>query len=65
MLAEAKAEISDEANLTELRKIIDSKRRTVKGKNEYEVNAKLFRFALSRGFSYSDINEVLHTDIEE
>ena len=62
---EAKAEISDEANLTELRKIIDSKRRTVKGKNEYEVNAKLFRFALSRGFSYSDINEVLNTDIEE
>ncbi|MBO4564309.1 MAG: RecX family transcriptional regulator [Bacteroidaceae bacterium] len=62
---EAKEEISDEANLTELKRIIDSKRRTVKGKNEYEVNAKLFRFALSRGFSYADINEVLHTDIEE
>ena len=62
---EAKEEINDEANLTELRRIIKSKRRTVKGKSEYEVNAKLFRFALSRGFSYADINEVLHTDIEE
>ena len=62
---EAKEEINDEANLTELRRIIESKRRTVKGKSEYEVNAKLFRFALSRGFSYADINEVLHTDIEE
>lgn len=62
---EAKEEISDDDNLKALRKIIDSKRPTVKGKNEYEVNAKLFRFALSRGFSYSAINQVLHTDIEE
>ena len=62
---EAKEEISDDDNLEALRKIIDSKRPTVKGKNEYEVNAKLFRFALSRGFSYSAINQVLHTDIEE
>ena len=61
----AKEEISDDDNLEALRKIIDSKRPTVKGKNEYEVNAKLFRFALSRGFSYSAINQVLHTDIEE
>ena len=56
---EAKEEISEDANLEALRKIIESKRRTVKGKNEYEVNAKLFRFALSRGFSYEDIKEVI------
>lgn len=56
---EAKEEISEDANLEALRKIIDTKRRTVKGKNEYEVNAKLFRFALSRGFSYEDIKEVI------
>lgn len=62
---EAKAEISDDANLETLKKIIETKRRTVKGKNEYEVNAKLFRFALSRGFSYAAINKVLHTDFEE
>ena len=62
---EAKEEISDDDNLEALRKIIDLKRPTVKGKNEYEVNAKLFCFALSRGFSYSAINQVLHTDIEE
>lgn len=56
---EAKEEISEDANLEALRKIIESKRHTVKGKNEYEVNAKLFRFALSRGFSYEDIKEVI------
>ena len=56
---EAKEEISEDANLEALRKIIESKRRTMKGKNEYEVNAKLFRFALSRGFSYEDIKEVI------
>ena len=56
---EAKEEISEDANLEALRKIIDTKRRTVKGKNEYEVNAKLFRFALSRGFCYEDIKEVI------
>ena len=56
---EAKEDISEDANLEALRKIIESKRRTVKGKNEYEVNAKLFRFALSRGFSYEDIKEVI------
>ena len=62
---EAKEEISDEDNLSSLRKLIESKRRTVKGKNEYELNAKLFRFALSRGFSYAAINEVLQTSYEE
>lgn len=61
---EAKEEISEDANLEALRKIIDTKRRTVKGKNEYEVNAKLFRFALSRGFSYEDIKEVIHFEEE-
>lgn len=62
---EAKEEISDEDNLSSLRKLIESKRRTVKGKNEYELNVKLFRFALSRGFSYAAINEVLQTSYEE
>ena len=61
---EAKEEISEDANLEALRKIIDTKRRTVKGKNEYEVNAKLFRFALSRGFCYEDIKEVIHFEEE-
>ena len=62
---EAKEEISEDDNLSSLRKLIESNRRTVKGKNDSEVNAKLFRFALSRGFSYGDINEVLHTSFEE
>ena len=62
---EAKDEISEEDNLALLRKLIDAKRRTVKGRNEYEINAKLFRFAMGRGFSYAAINEVLNTNFEE
>ena len=61
---EAKEEISEEDSLSTLRKLIEAKRRTVKGKNDYEINAKLFRFAMRRGFSYDDINEVLHTNFE-
>lgn len=62
---EAKEEINNEDNLLVLRKLIEAKRRTIKGKNEYEINAKLFRFAMGRGFSYDAINEVLHTNFEE
>lgn len=62
---EAKEEISEDDNLLSLRKLIEAKRRTVKGRNEYEINGKLFRFALSRGFDYDAINEVLHTSFEE
>lgn len=61
---EAKEEISEEDSLSTLRKLIEAKRRTVKGKNDYEINAKLFRFAMGRGFCYDDINEVLHTNFE-
>ena len=62
---EAKEEISEEDSLSTLRKLIEAKRRTVKGKNDYEINAKLFRFAMGRGFSYAAINEVLNTNFEE
>jgi regulatory protein len=65
LIDEAKEEISEEDNLSALRKLIEAKRRTVKGKNEYEINAKLFRFAMMRGFGYDDINKVLHTNFEE
>ena len=62
IIEDAKAEINDEDNTETLRHIIEVKRRTVKGNSEYEIRAKLFRFALSRGFSYEDISEVLVLD---
>ena len=55
----ALCEINEDENTETLRHIIDTKRRTVKGKTEYEVRTKLIRFALSRGFEMSDILKVV------
>lgn len=55
----ALCEINEDENTETLRHIIDTKRRTVKGKTEYEIRTKLIRFALSRGFEMSDILKVV------
>ena len=51
--------VKEEDNMDALRKIIEKKRPTVKGKNEYEVRGKLIRFALGRGFAMDDIMKVV------
>ena len=53
-------ELSDEDTTETLRHLIATKRRTVKGKNAYEINGKLIRFALSRGFDMDTIRKVIH-----
>ena len=45
--------------------ILASKQRSVKGKNAYERQAKLIRFALSRGFEMSLIHQCLPDPDEE
>lgn len=65
IIDEAVKEVDDNTALATLRKIIKAKRATVKGKSDYEVNCKLLRFALSRGFSMDNINKVLHTDFDD
>lgn len=52
-------EISDEEYADVLRPIIQSKRKSVKAASEYELNQKLIRFALGRGFSYEAIRKVV------
>ena len=37
-----------------LRPLIKEKRRTVTGRNDYEITQKLLRFAVGRGFSYDE-----------
>ena len=64
LIDDACTEIADD-HLETLRQLIAAKRRTVKASSEYELNAKLCRFAYSRGFSFSEINEVLHTSFED
>lgn len=61
----AKTEISQDAYMAELCKIINTKKKTIKGDSDFEIKGKLFRFAVSRGFSIDIINKVLHTDFNE
>lgn len=59
VIADALEEIPNDENLDTLKALIDSKRKSVKGKSDYEIRCKLIRFALSRGFMMDDIEKVL------
>lgn len=59
---DALAEISEDDNLSELRRLIEQKRKSVRAESDYELRGKLIRFAMSRGFSYGDISKVLDTE---
>lgn len=52
-------EISDEEYADVLRPLIRNKRKSVKAASEYELNQKLIRFALGRGFSFDVIRMCL------
>ena len=48
-----------------LRHLIAEKKRTIKGGNEYQIQGKLIRFALSRGFHLKDIYQCLGKQDDE
>ena len=48
-------EVDDEAYVAELKKLIAAKRRSVQAESDYEMRAKLTKYALGRGFSYEVI----------
>ena len=56
-------EVDNEEYLSVLRTLLKQKRKTTKAENDYELNQKLVRFALSRGFTYDIIRQCL--DVEE
>ena len=56
---QALAELPEEEYLDILSSILQSKQRSVKGKNAYERRGKLIRFALGRGFEMDLIRECL------
>ena len=58
-------EIDDEEYLSILRPLLKQKRRSTKAENDYELNQKLVRFALSRGFTYNIIRQCLDVDEED
>ena len=58
-------EVDDEEYLSVLRQLLKQKRRSTKAENDYELNWKLVRFALSRGFTYDIIRQCLDVDEED
>ena len=56
-------DVDDEEYLNVLRPLLKQKRKTIKAKNEYELNQKLMRFALGRGFTFDIIQQCM--DVEE
>lgn len=56
-------EIDDKEYLDVLVPLLKQKRKSIKADDDYELNQKLVRFALSRGFDYSIIRQCL--DVEE
>ena len=62
-VARALQELPDDDEQEALRQLLARKRPTVRGKNDREINLKLIRFALSRGFSMDLIGKVLQTEV--
>ena len=60
-------EIDEKEYLAVLRPLLQQKRRTIRAASDYELNQKLVRFALSRGFDFQIIRQCLDVpdDISE
>ena len=57
-------EVDDEEYLRVLRPLLQQKRKSTKAANDYELNQKLVRFALSRGFTFDIIRQCLEVNEE-
>lgn len=59
------SEVDDEEYLSVLRPLLKQKRRSTKAESDYELNRKLVRFALSRGFTYDIIRQCIDVDEDD
>ena len=57
-------EIDEEEYLSILRGLLTAKRESIHADTEYELNGKLIRFALSRGFEMKDIRRCIDVSDE-
>ena len=55
-------EIDEKEYLDILRPLLKQKRKTTKAESDYELNQKLVRFALGRGFGFDIIRQCLNVD---
>ena len=58
-------EVDDEEYLSILRPLLKQKRRSIKAASDYELNQKLVKFALSRGFTFDIIRQCISGDVDE
>ncbi len=55
-------EIDEKEYLDILRPLLKQKRKSIKAESDYELNQKLVRFALGRGFGFDIIRQCLNVD---
>ena len=58
-------EIDEKEYLDVLRPLLKQKRKSIKAESDYELNQKLLRFALSRGFGFDIIRQSLDVGEED
>ena len=58
-------EVDDDEYINVLRPLLKQKRRSTKAQSDYELNQKLVKFALSRGFTFDIIRQCMDGDIDE
>lgn len=58
-------EVDDDEYLSVLRPLLKQKRRSTKAQSDYELNQKLVKFALQRGFTFDIIRQCVDGDISE
>ena len=56
-------EVDDDEYLKVLRPLLKQKRKSTKANSDYELNQKLMRFALGRGFTFDIVRQCI--DVEE
>ena len=58
-------EVDDDEYINVLRPLLKQKRRSTKAQSDYELNQKLVKFALSRGFTFDIIRQCMDGDIDD
>ncbi len=58
-------EVDDEEYLRILRPLLQQKRKSTKANSEYELNGKLIKFAISRGFTMDIIRQCINVTDED
>ena len=59
ILREALDDVDNEEYISVLRPLLTSKRKTTKAETDYEMNQKLLRFAIGRGFTFEQVKDVI------